>query len=169
MLGSYKGTDGLEVIDFPELTVKKDSVEFERIPTCFIVRNTLSKAGHEYVSFLPEQECEYLTNSLEMRMKLGEDIKPHSAIITQNWNRNEAGKHIAKPNVSDMMRKPIRAAGFMWRSCVFRRYFDTKMTIDSVVEGLMLRDFVTFFVGHREISSTPTIFTRHCPRMYLRG
>jgi hypothetical protein len=58
-LGDYEGEDGLRIKDLPEVKVEGDSVDFEQIPTLVIVRKELSKAGHQYFTFISEEGCEY--------------------------------------------------------------------------------------------------------------
>jgi len=81
-LGNYMGTDGLRVRDFPEMRVENGSVCFDKVPTMVIVRRELSKAGHQYFTFLSEEGCEYLKNYLEEKMMEGEKISAESPIIT---------------------------------------------------------------------------------------
>ena len=58
-VGNYRGDDGLRIRDLPELRVEGDSIEFEQVPTLVIVRKELSKAGHQYFTFLTEEGCGY--------------------------------------------------------------------------------------------------------------
>ena len=76
-LGDYKGVDGLKILDFPEMEIKprKHEVVFKKIPTCVIVRKNLSKAGHQYLTFLTAEACKYLKEYLEQRMREGEELK----------------------------------------------------------------------------------------------
>jgi len=67
-LGNYRGTDGLKVRDIPELEIYGSKVEFVRVPAMVIVRANLSKAGHQYFTFLGEG-CEYLEDYLNYRLK----------------------------------------------------------------------------------------------------
>src|SRR5690606_11722837 len=82
-LGDYLGKDGLKVKDLPEMEVdnKAKTVEFKKIPTMVVVRPNLSKAGHQYFTFAPDEECEYLKDLLERRMRNGENLDPDSPIV----------------------------------------------------------------------------------------
>ncbi|MEM2868166.1 MAG: hypothetical protein QXR84_06770, partial [Candidatus Bathyarchaeia archaeon] len=80
-LGNYTGTDGLRVRDFPEMRIENGEVIFDKIPTMVIVRPELSKAGHQYFTFLSEEGCEYLKDYLEERIKGGEKLTPNSPVI----------------------------------------------------------------------------------------
>jgi len=59
-IGNYLGNDGLRVKDFPEMRIEEGQVIFEKMPTMVVVRPELSKAGHQYFTFLSEEGCEYL-------------------------------------------------------------------------------------------------------------
>ena len=64
-IGNYLGNDGLRVRDFPEMRIDNGQVTFEKMPTMVVVRPELSKAGHQYFTFLSEEGCEYLKDYLE--------------------------------------------------------------------------------------------------------
>ena len=149
VLGNYLGQDGLKVADLPELAIENGIVEFKKIPTIVTVRKCLSKAGHQFTSFLPEQACEYLKQYLELRIRNGEMITPASPIITAlAYNPCKVGQHIVSNNVGDLMRKAMRAAGFQWRPYILRRYFDTRLMV-AESEGLVIRDWRVFWMGHK--------------------
>lgn len=135
-LGNYTGTDGLRIKDFPEMKIENGQITFDKIPTMVIVRPELSKAEHQYFTFLDpllqyftflsEEGCEYLRDYLEERIQIGESITPNSPIIRP--------KVVPKPfirtvNIGDMIREAIRGAGFSWRPYVLRAYFDTQLMI----------------------------------------
>ena len=157
VLGDYLGDDGLEVRDFPEMKTNDGIVEFDRIPTIINVRRSVSKTGNQFFTFLCEEGCGYLKEYLEWRMRdRGEKLTPRSPIIMSTFS-NYAGQHIRTINIGDMMRKPIRAAGFSWRPYVLRRYFDTRMMI-AESDGLIIRDYRTFWMGHKgDIEHTYTV------------
>jgi hypothetical protein len=62
VLGNYDGGDGLRLSDFLEVKIdnEKGLIEFTRIPTLIRVRKPLSKAGHQYFTFLCEEGCQYI-------------------------------------------------------------------------------------------------------------
>jgi hypothetical protein len=53
------------------------------------VRRELSKAGHQYFSFLSKEACGYLKDYLEARIREGEQVNPDSAVITPKQRMNE--------------------------------------------------------------------------------
>jgi len=144
-LGNYSGNDGLRVKDFPELKIENDSVEFEKIPTMVVVRAPLSKAGHQYFTFLGDEGCDYLKDYLEWRIREDERIDSDSPIITP---KAKMKAFIRTTNVGDVIRKSIKKAGFLWRPYVLRSYFATQLML-SESKGLILRDYRQFWMGHK--------------------
>jgi len=143
-VGNYRGDDGLRIKDLPEMTVKGETVEFEKVPTIAIVRKELSKSRHQYFTFLSEEGCEYLKNYLESRIRQGERVESESAIVTPKQGMKS---FITATNIGDAIRKSIRSAGFRWRPYVLRAYFDTQLML-AESKGLVLRDYRQFWMGH---------------------
>jgi integrase len=144
-LGNYKGNDGLRICDLPQLVIDNRTVEFLKIPTIVIVRRELSKAGHQYFSFLSEEACGYLRDYLEARIREGEDVNPDSAVITP---KQRMKPFIRSANIGDIIRQSLRKAGFPWRPYVLRSYFDTQLML-AESKGLVLRDYRQFWMGHK--------------------
>jgi len=144
-LGNYLGDDGLRVKDFPEMKILGDAVNFEQNPTLVLVRKELSKAGHQYLTFLSEEGCDYVKDYLEERIREGQNITPESPLITP---KTALKPFIRATNVGDSIRGAIRSAGFEWRPYVLRSYFDTQLML-SESKGLVLRDYRQFWMGHK--------------------
>jgi hypothetical protein len=145
VLGNYLGDDGLRVSDLPELIIKDRVVEFAQVPAIVIVRRELSKARHQYFSFLSEEGCGYLKDYLELRMREGETLAVDSAIVTP---KQRMKAFIRATNIGDAIRESIRKAGFSWRPYVLRSYFDTQLML-AESKGLVLRDYRQFWMGHK--------------------
>jgi len=159
VLGSFLGDEGLKVGDLPEMTVGDGSVEVEQVPAMIAVRKTLSKMGNPFFTFISAEGCDYLKQYLELRMRRGEKLTPKSALITPIMS-TIAGNHIRTTNIGDLMRKPIRDAGFQWRPYVLRRYFDTRLMM-AEADGLIIRDWRVFWMGHKgDIEATYTVSKR---------
>ncbi|MEM3871736.1 MAG: site-specific integrase, partial [Nitrososphaeria archaeon] len=120
-------------------------VEFRKVPTMVIVRKELSKARHQYFTFLSEEGCEYLKDYLESRIREGEVLGPDSPIITP---KQRMKPFIRAVNIGDIIREAIRKAGYPWRPYVLRSYFDTQLML-AESKGLVLRDYRTFWMGHK--------------------
>lgn len=143
-LGNYKGTDGLRVSDFPELIIEDNKVSFETIPTKVNVRSTLSKAGHQYFTFLSEEGCEYLISYLEYRISKGEIITRDTDIISPVWHSKA---FLTTIKVGDGIRLAIRKAGLKQRPYVLRSYFDTQLMV-AESKGKIPNQYRVFFMGH---------------------
>jgi len=144
-LGNYDGIDGLRIKDFPEMRIEGNIVTFEKIPTMVVIRRELSKAGHQYFTFLSEEGCEYLKDYLEERIRKGEKLTANSPIITP---KVKVKPFIRTANIGDAIREAIRKAGFKWRPYVLRAYFDTQLML-AESKGLVLRDYRQFWMGHK--------------------
>ena len=154
ILGNYDGSDGLRLRDFPEVSADNatKTVTFQKVPTIFVVRVPISKARHEYFSFLCEEGCIYFREYLEQRMRDGETLAPDSPVILrcQTWQSEKFLKNrfINTPNVSDIIRQVMRQAGFKDRPYVLRSYFDSRLLV-AESERQIVRDFRVFFMGHK--------------------
>jgi len=180
VLGDADGVDGLKVGDFPEMeytnektqivTVKgmsslkvtqRGTVTFTKIPTTFIVRDSLSKMGNEYCGFISKESCDYLKDYLEERMKTqkvfnaetkrrewrpGEQLTPDTPVFP-GTKTPFVGKHIQTISVRAAIRRPIRGAGYRWRPYVFRRFYTTSLMF-AEYERLVLKDWSVFWMGH---------------------
>lgn len=154
ILGNYDGSDGLRLRDFPEVVVDNASktVTFQKMPALFVVRAPISKARHQYFSFLCDEGCIYLREYLEQRMRDGEVLGPDNPIVLrcQRWQSEKFHKNafIITINIGDIIREVIRGAGFKARPYVFRNYFDSRLLV-AESERQILRDFRVFFMGHK--------------------
>ena len=144
-IGHYHGNDGLTLQDLPELCIANRGVTFLRVPTLVIVRRELSKAGHQYFTFLGQEACDYLRDYLEGRLREEEQLTLDSAIITP---KQKMKSFIRTSNVGDAIRGCIRKAGFSWRPYVLRSYFDTQLML-AESKSLVLRDYRQFWMGHK--------------------
>ena len=145
VLGNYNGNDGLRIADLPEIQIENGSAGFKQKPTLVVVRKELSKARHQYFTFLSEEGCEYLKDYLEERMRDGEELTPNSPLITP---KRRMKPFIRAGNIGDTIREAMRAAGFTWRPYVLRSYFDTQLML-AESKGLVLRDYRQFWMGHK--------------------
>jgi hypothetical protein len=144
VIGNHWGTDGLRVGDFLEVEVDK-KVEFKNIPTLIRVRKAVSKARHQYLTFLCEEGCRYLKEYWEYRVQHGEALTLNSAAVKARFSGKQ---FIRTTNIGDKIREGIRAAGFGWRPYVLRCYFDTQLLL-AESKGLVLRDYRIFWMGHK--------------------
>ncbi len=151
VLGNHHGEDGLKVRDIPDLETDGNDVSFARTPARITVRPQLSKAGHQYFTFLPEAGCRYMQGYLRERIAGGEKIGQDSPIITfvRGYRAKSGGKtcHVRTVTVA----KGIKGAfGIIMRErpYVLRSYFDTQLLL-AESRGAMTHAYRQFFMGHR--------------------
>lgn len=154
-IGNESGKDGLTLRDLPEMKVEGDRVLLEKVPARVIVRPLLSKARHQYFTFLPKEGCDYLAAYLEKRIAKGEELVAKSPVITVvpgyeqmgKSPRNAGSKFITTRNVTREIREAIRPR-FAWRPYVLRAYFDSQMLL-AENHGKIISSYRTFFMGHK--------------------
>ncbi len=144
-IGNYRGDDGLRLGDLPELVLEAESAKFKQKPALVIVRKLLSKARHQYLTFLSEEGCEYVQDYLNERISQGEVLTSNSALVTPKLKMKP---FIRSSNVGDCIRDALRSAGLQWRPYVLRSYFDTMLML-AESKGLVLRDYRGFWMGHK--------------------
>jgi integrase len=144
VIGNYKGLDGLRLKDVEGLEVDGDDASLNVIPPRITVRPSLSKAGHQYFTFLSEEGCEYLLAYLRLRLQKGEKLSEDSPLVPSQKTRS----FLTSYSASELMRKAIRTAGFSWRPYVLRHYFDTQMLL-AEAQGILPRDYRVFWMGHK--------------------
>ncbi len=149
VIGNYMGEDGLKLSDIPDLEILENSVNFRKIPAMVVVRPELSKAKHQYITFLGNEGCFYLKAYIEERLSEGENISRDSPIVVPaKFSLRSQSSFIRTINIGDIVRQAIRKAGFGWRPYVLRAYFDTQLLM-AESKGLIMRDYRAFFMGHK--------------------
>ncbi len=146
-LANYLGTDGLRLGDLRELEIKKRTVEFTKVPTIVMVRKTLSKARHQYFSFLPEEGCQYLKEYFEARMRSGEKLDAETPVITHVREGSKLA-FLRTTKLSWEVKLAMKEAGFTWRPYVLRSYCGTAFDI-AESKGSISHPWRQFFMGHK--------------------
>jgi len=154
VLGNASASDGLTVGDIPDLKIVYGKAVFQTMPAMVIVRSTLSKARHRYLTYLTSEGCDYLAAYLNKRIAAGETINTSSAVITMSQgylmkgkNRDKAKKFIATPAITREIREamlPVIKA----RPYVLRAYFDTQLLL-AESQGKIAHAYRQFFMGHK--------------------
>ncbi len=153
VLGNHNGTDGLMIKDMPGLEIANGIATLRQRPAKIIVRRTLSKARHQYFTFLTDGGSGRLLVYLNDRLARGEVITPDSAVISPNreykYGRQgkEGNKFLITVRISNMVRETFRPR-FMWRPYVLRAYFDTQLLL-AEARGKIAHDFRVYFMGHK--------------------
>jgi hypothetical protein len=147
-IGDFKGDDGLILSDLPELKLSQGKVEFEKLPTVVKVRSTISKARHEYITFLPQEGAAYVKKYLEMRMEAGEKLTESSPLVAVEGNPKTIHSRLRTQLVSREIRKAIRGVDFQWRPYVLRAYFSTALdTCEN--KGFVSHNWREYWTGHK--------------------
>lgn len=172
--GNYFGLNGLKIQDLPEMEIqaRKKEVRFAKIPAMIVVREELSKTGHQYFTFLGKEGCDVLKLYLEERMNEGEALEPASPLIATSPKQSKKRSHFASEDRSPFLRttklcheirKSMRACGLPWRPYVFRSYFDTYSMLAAEKVGIPER-YVKFWMGHKgDMESVYTTNKRRLP------
>ena len=151
VIGNADGTDGLQFRDLPETKVHKTHVEFTQIPTRIVVKPALSKANHQYFTFLPKEGCEYLATYLNIRCANGDSLTAKSPVIANKMGyRTDTSidaQFMTTRNVSRIIRDTMRPR-FTWRPYVLRAYFDTQLLL-AESHGKLSHPYRVFFMGHK--------------------
>jgi len=118
-----------------------------------LVRKSLSKARHQYFTFITAQGAKKLLVYLNDRLLSGEVITPNIPIIApdHHYHYGRLG-NIGKPflTTKQICRRirEILHPRFEFRPYVFRAYFDTQMLM-AESRGKIAHDFRVFFMGHK--------------------
>jgi hypothetical protein len=153
VLGNHDGTDGLVIRDMPEIVIEDGKAMCVSIPPRITVRRTLSKARHQYFTFLTENGTRKLLAYLNERLAMGEKLGPDSAVIAPDMSynvyrgRNNGKKFLPTKRISKDIRDTFRPR-FLWRPYVLRAFFDTQLLM-AESRGKMVHDFRVFFMGHK--------------------
>jgi len=152
-IGNYNASDGLMVKDLPELVIKDGLATFKNRPAMVKVRKTLSKARHEYFTFLTDLGAKSILAYLNDRIVSGETILADSAIIApfakypRFRGANEGRRFITTKRFLREIKECMKPR-FRWRPYVLRAYFDTQLLI-AESRGKIAHDFRVFFMGHK--------------------
>jgi hypothetical protein len=153
VMGNHDGTDGLTVGDIPDIVIENGVAKCLQEPPRIIVRKTLSKARHQYITFLSSVGTKKLLAYLNDRLVHGETITADSPLISPNtthryWRgRNTNKKFLPTLRISKLIRDVFRPR-FQWRPYVLRAYFDTQLLM-AESRGKIAHDFRVFFMGHK--------------------
>lgn len=153
VLGNHDGTDGLVIKDISDIVVEDGKAVCVSMPPRITVRKNLSKARHQYVTFLTENGTRKLLAYLNDRLVRGEKIGPESAVIAPDTSykiyrgNNNGKKFLPTRRISKNIRDAFRPR-FQWRPYVLRAYFDTQLLM-AESRGKIAHDFRVFFMGHK--------------------
>ena len=146
-LGDYEGTDGLRLGDLKDLHLS-DEIQFEKVPATVMVKSKLSKARHQYFSFIGEEGATYIKEYLEERRKQGEELTYESPLLQFDVRGVKKNAFLRTTLVTRDIREAIEAAGLKMRPYVLRAYFSTALDI-AESKGLISHPWRQFIMGHK--------------------
>lgn len=152
-LGNHDGTDGLVLGDIPDIVIEDGNARCVSILPQIVVRSTLSKARHQYFTFLTEGGTRKLLAYLNDRLARGEKLGPDSAVIAPDTSYNvyrgkNQGKIFLPTRRISRDIKAVFTPRFQYRPYVLRSFFDTQLLI-AESRGKMVHDFRVFLMGHK--------------------
>ncbi len=153
VLGNHDGTDGLRMRDLPDVVIHRGVAKCIRTPNQITLRGELSKAGHQYFTFLTKSGTEKLLAYLNDRLARGDPLHGDSAVVAPdhtralNRGRNALKTFLPTQRTSKEIRETFRPR-FSWRPYILRAYFDTELLI-AESKGKIAHDFRVFFMGHK--------------------
>jgi site-specific recombinase XerD len=146
-LGDYEGTDGLRLGDIKELKIS-DEIQFDRIPATVLVKSKLSKARHQYFSFIGEEGATYIKEYLEERRKQGEELTYESPLLQFDSRGIKKNAFLRTTLVTRDIREAMETAGLKMRPYVLRAYFSTALDI-AESKGFISHPWRQFIMGHK--------------------
>jgi len=148
-LGNYEGTDGLRLKDIEGLRLS-DNIEFDKIPAMITVKSLLSKARHQYFSFLGDEGITYIKEYLEERRRQGELLDYNSPLLQFDNKKGYVRKNdfLRTTLITRDIREAIQGAGLKMRPYVLRAYFSTALDI-AESKGLISHPWRQFIMGHK--------------------
>ncbi|MEO9306697.1 MAG: site-specific integrase [Nitrososphaera sp.] len=153
VLGNHDGTDGLVLGDIPDIVIENGKAACNFTPMQIVVRRTISKARHQYFTFLTERGTRKLLAYLNDRLAKGERLDADSPVIAPDTSyniyrgANQGKKFLPTRRISKDIRDALRPR-FRWRPYVFRAFFDTQLLM-AESRGKMVHDFRVFMMGHK--------------------
>jgi len=153
VIGNHDGTDGLRMKDLPDIVIHQGTVKCISTPNKIIVRRELSKARHQYFTFLTSSATKKLVAYLNDRLASGEPLHGDSPVIAPDYKyKTNRGKNKNKPflptrQICKEIRETFRPR-FQWRPYVLRAYYRTQLII-AEAQGKTSHSFACFWFGHK--------------------
>lgn len=147
-LGDYRGRDGLKLGDLPEAKISEGEVTFEKMPTILVVRPPLSKARHQYFTFIGEEGVTYIQDYLRERVKAGEKFDRETPLLGFDPRGSHRNSFLRTALVTRDIREAITKTEFKARPYVLRAYATTQLII-AESKGYISHPYLKFIAGHK--------------------
>ena len=152
VLGWCDATDGLTVEDLPDLAIVQGLATFTKYPSRVMVRDTLSKTGKPYFTFLTTEGAKKVIAYLNDRILHGESLRPDSPVIAPSRLTTHRGANIEKPFINTpVITKDVRKAlqpRFRLSPYDLRRFFEQRLSV-AEADGKITHEWRQFFAGHK--------------------
>jgi len=139
-LGDYEGKDGIRISDFKEARIENKNLVFDKVPSLLRIRSNLSKARHQYFTFVGKEAVKYIQDYLKLR----EDLREDSPLLASRGKEDFLRTNLITRDIKEAIVK----AGFKFRPYVLRAYFDTNLII-AESKGLISHPYLQFLAGHK--------------------
>ena len=151
-LGNYDGSDALRIKDIEGLKIGTEGTEYSTFPALLKVRQSkvqLSKKGHGYFTFIPQQSGKYIKDYLDSRIRQGENLSPESPVITTDTRGSLTRRTgiLATRFILNDVRDAIRASGLNFRPYALRVYWASSMDV-AEAKGIVSHNWREFWMGH---------------------
>jgi hypothetical protein len=162
VFGNYHGDDGAKLGDVTNLVLERDGqpvVEWTAVPAWLTVRETLSKAGHEYLMPIGETAQEVLANYLRTRRIEGEKLTPESPLIRRDRTDATGRPHFpTSSDVGEYVRSALNRAHLGGRPTVLRTTWESRM-VECEMDGKVQPRISRFWGGRA--GETADIYSVH--------
>jgi hypothetical protein len=153
VLGNVTGEDGLKMRNLPDIAIVGGRATSIRNPPMVVIPRRLSKAGHEYFTFITPTTTKLLLAYINERILSGESLGPDSPVIAPSkhcrFRGEEEKPFLTTVSIRKCVMEVTRPRFTEWRSNYgHRRYFDTHLII-AEGQGKIPHNFVMFWMGHK--------------------
>lgn len=168
-LGNHLGTDGIRLGDFTECKITSKELVVERVPSIVSVRSGLSKARHQYFTFVGSEAMTYIQDYIRIRLERGERLTGESPLIWFDPRGERKNGFLRSALVERDVREAILKAEFRWRPYVLRAYCDTNLII-AESKGVISHPYLQFLMGHKgDIEARYSTNKRRLPPSMIEG
>lgn len=170
-IGSVDGSDGLMLQDFPDLALVDGQWRFLKQPPRVVIRKNLSKARHEYFSYMTPLAQLWFLAYLNERMANNETLNPTSPAVSPMKaspfsKKYTKGRFMKTAMVSRDVREAMRPR-FSTRPYLLRGCFRTSLAI-AEADNVVSHSLAEFWFAHRgDISARYSLTKGVLPKQLL--
>ncbi len=152
VLGWCDASDGLTVEDLPDLAIVQGLTTFTKWPPRVMVRDTLSKTGKPYFTFLTTEGARKVLAYLNDRILHNEALMPSSpaiapSLLTCYRGRNEGKEFVCTQIICREMQEVLKPR-FKIDPYSLRRYFEQRLSV-AEADRKITHEWRQFIAGHK--------------------